>query len=176
MPVPPSMSRSRSPRRPTPAGQYVWFRAGWGQVLSASTATPLLSVARLAGDRTQPSGAATDGNSRGTTRMSRCGTARAAAATSCAHVRRLGAVPGPDAVPWLGAVPGPGAVAGPGGQDSHWLRDAFGTIAYGFFPLREMPAHVADGLIHSADERIRVDDLELGLECFRHVARTVCGG
>jgi acetylornithine deacetylase/succinyl-diaminopimelate desuccinylase-like protein len=74
----------------------------------------------------------------------------------------------------------PGATAVPvacaGFTDSHWLREAFGTVAYGFFPSRFMDMQLAARLIHSADERIRVDDLELGLECFRHVARTVCGG
>ena len=30
-----------------------------------------------------------------------------------------------------------------GFTDSHWLREAFGTVAYGFFPARAMPAEVA---------------------------------
>jgi acetylornithine deacetylase/succinyl-diaminopimelate desuccinylase-like protein len=63
----------------------------------------------------------------------------------------------------------------PGFTDSHWLREAFGTVAYGFFPMRAMDARVAGRLVHSADERIAVEDLELGVECFRHVARAVCG-
>jgi acetylornithine deacetylase/succinyl-diaminopimelate desuccinylase-like protein len=71
----------------------------------------------------------------------------------------------------------PGAVAVPmicaGFTDSHWLRDAFGTVAYGFFPLRTMPAEVAATLIHSADERAAVDDLELGVDWLRFAARTV---
>jgi acetylornithine deacetylase/succinyl-diaminopimelate desuccinylase-like protein len=62
-----------------------------------------------------------------------------------------------------------------GFTDSHWLREAFGTVAYGFFPMRTMDPQLAARLIHSADERVAVDDLVLGLECFRHVARTVCG-
>jgi acetylornithine deacetylase/succinyl-diaminopimelate desuccinylase-like protein len=62
-----------------------------------------------------------------------------------------------------------------GFTDSHWLRESFGTVAYGFFPMRAMDPQVAARLIHSADERIRVDDLELGVECFRHVARALCG-
>ncbi|MDX6504163.1 MAG: hypothetical protein QOE29_1288, partial [Gaiellaceae bacterium] len=41
---------------------------------------------------------------------------------------------------------------------------------YGFFPLREMPARVARGLIHSADERIPVADLELGVAMLRGAA------
>jgi acetylornithine deacetylase/succinyl-diaminopimelate desuccinylase-like protein len=61
-----------------------------------------------------------------------------------------------------------------GFTDSHWLREAFGTIAYGFFPLRAMDAQVAARLVHSADERIAVDDLELAVDCFRHVAQRLC--
>jgi acetylornithine deacetylase/succinyl-diaminopimelate desuccinylase-like protein len=62
-----------------------------------------------------------------------------------------------------------------GFTDSHWLRESFGTVAYGFFPMRTMDAQLASRLIHSADERAHVDDLELGVQCFRHVARAVCG-
>ena len=58
-----------------------------------------------------------------------------------------------------------------GFTDSHWLREAFGTVAYGFFPLRYMDAQLATRLVHSADERIRVDDLELGVEFLRYAAR-----
>jgi acetylornithine deacetylase/succinyl-diaminopimelate desuccinylase-like protein len=62
-----------------------------------------------------------------------------------------------------------------GFTDSHWLRESFGTVVYGFFPSRAMDPQLAARLIHSADERAHVDDLELGVECFRHVARSVCG-
>jgi acetylornithine deacetylase/succinyl-diaminopimelate desuccinylase-like protein len=62
-----------------------------------------------------------------------------------------------------------------GFTDSHWLRDAFGTVAYGFFPMRAMDPELAARLIHSADERIRVDDLELGVRFLRHAAQRVCG-
>jgi acetylornithine deacetylase/succinyl-diaminopimelate desuccinylase-like protein len=68
----------------------------------------------------------------------------------------------------------PGARMAPicvsGFTDSHWLRESFGTVAYGFFPLRGMSSDLAARLIHSADERIPVDDLELGVEFLRHVA------
>ena len=63
-----------------------------------------------------------------------------------------------------------------GFTDSHWLRDAFGTVAYGFFPTKAMDPQVAARLIHSADERIAVDDLELAVQCFRHAAVEVAGG
>ena len=72
----------------------------------------------------------------------------------------------------------PGALVAPiccaGFTDSHWLREAFGTVAYGFFPSKMDPELMAR-LIHSADERALVDDLELGVEFFRHAARTVLG-
>ena len=67
-------------------------------------------------------------------------------------------------------------VANPGFTDSHYLREGFGTVAYGFFPLRAMAPELVTKLVHSADERITVDDLELGVEMLRHVAREVLGG
>jgi acetylornithine deacetylase/succinyl-diaminopimelate desuccinylase-like protein len=77
---------------------------------------------------------------------------------------------------WIGEVepeakPAPICVAG--FTDSHWFREAFGTVAYGFFPSRAMSAELAARLIHSADERIPVEDLELGVDCFRHVAQAL---
>ncbi len=79
-----------------------------------------------------------------------------------------------DAVASFVAASEPGAVAVPtcvpGFTDSHWLRETFGTVAYGFFPMQEMSAELAARLIHSADERIPVADLELGLDFLRHAA------
>ena len=74
----------------------------------------------------------------------------------------------------------PGARAAPlacsGFTDSHWLREAFGAVAYGFFPATgELPPEVAASLVHSADERIPVSDLELGVRWLRHAARAVLG-
>jgi acetylornithine deacetylase/succinyl-diaminopimelate desuccinylase-like protein len=60
-----------------------------------------------------------------------------------------------------------------GFTDSHWLRAAFGTVAYGFFPIRTMDVELATRLVHSADERAHVEDLELGVEFLRHAARFV---
>ena len=60
-----------------------------------------------------------------------------------------------------------------GFTDSHWLRDAFGTVAYGFFPMKTMEAEVAARLIHSADERTHVDDLGLGVDFLRAAARSL---
>jgi acetylornithine deacetylase/succinyl-diaminopimelate desuccinylase-like protein len=58
----------------------------------------------------------------------------------------------------------------PGFTDSHFLREAFGTTAYGFFPIREMDSEVATKLVHSANERIAVSDLELGTAMLRSSA------
>ena len=60
-----------------------------------------------------------------------------------------------------------------GFTDSHWLREAFGTVAYGFFPARAMDPELAARLIHSADERVPVEDLELGVRFLRHAARAI---
>jgi len=60
-----------------------------------------------------------------------------------------------------------------GFTDSHWLRDAYGATAYGFFPLKAMDVELASRLIHSANERIAVEDLELGVDVFRHVVTTL---
>jgi acetylornithine deacetylase/succinyl-diaminopimelate desuccinylase-like protein len=70
-----------------------------------------------------------------------------------------------------GARPAPVCVAG--FTDSHWFREAFGTVAYGFFPSRVMPIETAARLIHSADERVPVEDLELGVDFLRHAAKSL---
>lgn len=70
-----------------------------------------------------------------------------------------------------GAKPAPICVAG--FTDSHWFREAFGTVAYGFFPARAMEIEVAARLIHSADERVPVEDLELGVSFLRHAAQVI---
>jgi acetylornithine deacetylase/succinyl-diaminopimelate desuccinylase-like protein len=83
-----------------------------------------------------------------------------------------------DAVASFVEAEEPAAVAAPtccaGFTDSHWVRDAFGTTAYGFFPARTIDPELAARLIHSADERVPVDDLELGVRFLRHAAQTVC--
>jgi acetylornithine deacetylase/succinyl-diaminopimelate desuccinylase-like protein len=61
----------------------------------------------------------------------------------------------------------------PGFTDSHYMRETFGTVAYGFFPMREMDSETAALLVHSADERIPVSDLELGTRFLLHVVRTL---
>jgi acetylornithine deacetylase/succinyl-diaminopimelate desuccinylase-like protein len=69
------------------------------------------------------------------------------------------------------ARPAPICVAG--FTDSHWFRQAFGTVAYGFFPSRAMSPELAARLIHSADERVPVEDLELGVDFLCHAARSL---
>ena len=64
-------------------------------------------------------------------------------------------------------------VACAGFTDSHYLRQAYGTTAYGFFPIRTMDTELATKLVHSADERIAVDDLELGTTMLRHAAHSL---
>ncbi len=99
-------------------------------------------------------------------------------------LERTGGTRSPIGGPLLDAVASfveaeePGAVAAPtccaGFTDSHWVRDAFGTTAYGFFPSRAIDPELAARLIHSADERVPVDDLELGVRFLRHAAQAVC--
>jgi acetylornithine deacetylase/succinyl-diaminopimelate desuccinylase-like protein len=83
-----------------------------------------------------------------------------------------------DAVQGFVEAEEPGAVAAPicvaGFTDSHWMREAFGTVAYGFFPARDLDSETAARLIHSANERVPVTDLELGVRWLRHAAQTVC--
>jgi acetylornithine deacetylase/succinyl-diaminopimelate desuccinylase-like protein len=57
-------------------------------------------------------------------------------------------------------------MACPGFTDSHYLRQAFGTVAYGFFPIRHMDPELATKLVHS-------DDLELGVEMLRSLAHSL---
>ena len=108
------------------------------------------------------------------------GTATTSSSTSRRRAARARAVGGPlwDAVQSFVEAEEPGAVAAPicvaGFTDSHWLREAFGTVAYGFFPARDLDAEAAARLIHSANERVPVTDLELGVRFLRHAAQTVC--
>ena len=82
-----------------------------------------------------------------------------------------------DAIEEFVAEEEPGArvvpVICPGFTDSHWMREAFGTVAYGFFPMRTMDPELASRLVHSADERIALEDLELGTRFLLHAVRTL---
>jgi acetylornithine deacetylase/succinyl-diaminopimelate desuccinylase-like protein len=73
----------------------------------------------------------------------------------------------------------PGARLAPiacgGFTDSHYVRSGLGTTAYGFFPIRAMAPDLVARLVHGADERIAVDDLELAVHLYRHLATTPLG-
>ena len=66
-------------------------------------------------------------------------------------------------------------IATAGFTDSHYLREAYGTVAYGFFPVKAMDPELATKLVHSANERIAVDDLELGVDMLRATALSLLG-
>ena len=73
-----------------------------------------------------------------------------------------------------GAVAVPTAL--PGFTDSRWWRAAFpDCVAYGFFPQRKMDMFEAFPLIHSADERIPVEDLGLAARFYARLATKVLG-
>ena len=76
---------------------------------------------------------------------------------------------------WRTGLPRPSRVLGsrrssaPASRTATGCASAFGTVAYGFFPLKAMDVELASRLVHSANERIAVDDLELGVDLFRDV-------
>ena len=64
----------------------------------------------------------------------------------------------------------------PGFTDSRTWRDAFPEcVAYGFFPQRHQTLFDTAPLIHSADERIDVRDLDLATSFFTDVTRRILG-
>jgi acetylornithine deacetylase/succinyl-diaminopimelate desuccinylase-like protein len=71
---------------------------------------------------------------------------------------------------WVGGCE-PGALLVPelstGFTDAHFLRESYGTIAYGFFPLRHTRTELLS-TVHAPDERIDVRDLELAVRAFVH--------
>jgi hypothetical protein len=62
---------------------------------------------------------------------------------------------------------------GYGYSDCHTMRDAYGTIAYGFIPFRHADPMVNLTTKHGVDERVLIDDLVFQTEAARHVARTI---
>ena len=81
---------------------------------------------------------------------------------------------------WLAeADPGATLVPGvmPGFSDSHWFRKAFGaSVVYGFHPQRELDLFTAAPLVHGADERAAVADIELAADFYAWLARRFLGG
>jgi acetylornithine deacetylase/succinyl-diaminopimelate desuccinylase-like protein len=64
----------------------------------------------------------------------------------------------------------------PGFSDSHWFRRAFGSATvYGFFPQRALGLFEAAPLIHSADERAAVADIEIAAGFYSDLCRRVLG-
>lgn len=63
-----------------------------------------------------------------------------------------------------GAAVVPSAMTG--FSDSHWFRRAFGATAYGFWPRRATAFRTSEPLIHGADERVAISDVELGARFF----------
>jgi acetylornithine deacetylase/succinyl-diaminopimelate desuccinylase-like protein len=62
----------------------------------------------------------------------------------------------------------------PGFSDSHWFRKAFGSaIVYGFHPQRELDLFAAAPLVHAADERAAVADVELAAGFYADLAQRV---
>jgi acetylornithine deacetylase/succinyl-diaminopimelate desuccinylase-like protein len=58
-----------------------------------------------------------------------------------------------------------------GFTDSHFLREAFGTVAYGFWPVRATPLDVYMTGFHNKDERVHADDLATAVEFHLDVCR-----
>ena len=63
----------------------------------------------------------------------------------------------------------------PGFSDSHWFRSAFGATVFGFCPQREMGLAETRPLIHGADERVAVADVELMTSLFRWLPPRMLG-
>ena len=57
--------------------------------------------------------------------------------------------------------------------DMHFMREAFGTIAYGFWPVRHTPTDVYLEGFHNRDERIHVDDLVYATRFNLHAAQAI---
>jgi acetylornithine deacetylase/succinyl-diaminopimelate desuccinylase-like protein len=63
-----------------------------------------------------------------------------------------------------------------GFSDSHWFRKAFdASTVYGFCPQRGMNLAEAGPLIHGADERIMVSDMELAANFYVDLTRRLLG-
>jgi acetylornithine deacetylase/succinyl-diaminopimelate desuccinylase-like protein len=71
----------------------------------------------------------------------------------------------------------PGAILVPilltGFCDMHFLREAFGTVAYGFWPVRHTPPEIYANGFHNRDERIHADDLVYAVRFHLHAAEAI---
>jgi acetylornithine deacetylase/succinyl-diaminopimelate desuccinylase-like protein len=66
-------------------------------------------------------------------------------------------------------------IVNPGFSDSHFMRERFGTVAYGFWPKRTTPVDVYFDGFHNRDERIHTDDLVYATRFHLHAARRILG-
>ena len=65
----------------------------------------------------------------------------------------------------------------PGFSDSHWFRKAFSSsVVYGFHPQRALDLFTAAPLVHGADERAAVADIELAAGFYEWLARRFLDG
>jgi acetylornithine deacetylase/succinyl-diaminopimelate desuccinylase-like protein len=63
-----------------------------------------------------------------------------------------------------------------GFSDSHWFREAFDSaVVYGFCPQREMALPEAIPLVHGADERAAVADIDLAARFYLDIVQAVLG-
>jgi len=63
-----------------------------------------------------------------------------------------------------------------GFSDSHWFRRAFNSaVVYGFCPQREMALPEAMPLVHGADERAAVADIDLAARFYLDIVQAVLG-
>jgi acetylornithine deacetylase/succinyl-diaminopimelate desuccinylase-like protein len=79
---------------------------------------------------------------------------------------------------WVGMAD-PGAavlpIVMPGFSDSHWFRKEFGATVFGFCPQNAMSLAELMPLIHGADERVAVADIELMTGFFHWLPRRLLG-
>jgi acetylornithine deacetylase/succinyl-diaminopimelate desuccinylase-like protein len=66
-------------------------------------------------------------------------------------------------------------VISPGFCDSHFMRERFGTTAYGFWPFRTTPMDVYHSGFHNRDERVHTDDLVYATRFHLFAARRLLG-
>jgi acetylornithine deacetylase/succinyl-diaminopimelate desuccinylase-like protein len=101
-------------------------------------------------------------------------------------VEHAGGNRSPAASPLAAAIEGWLAEADPGARlvpivmagfsDSNWFRSAFDSaIVYGFCPQRAMSLPAAVPLMHNADERVAVADVELATRFFRDMVVGLLG-
>lgn len=63
----------------------------------------------------------------------------------------------------------------PGFCDSHFMRERFDTVAYGFWPMRHTPVSVCHDGIHNRDERVHADDLAYATRFHIYAANRLLG-